>query len=269
MSTPVDLTEGLDGAKLAVTVLMIRDSPTGLEVYVQERVSSMPTFPNATVFPGGGVDPRDFEVDGVESEHETFGGPSLMHWARSLGTNRNRARALLFAAARELFEETGTLLATHSDGTPIPDATQYHPQRLALESHRLSLSQVLARHDLTLRSEWLRPSTRWVSPETDEKRFDMFAFVAVQPPGQEPDGNTREAASTGWFSPSLILDGWRAGLIRLVIPTWAQLLILSRFDCVRDVLEFLRRADMTPIIGDPVDDPRFEEFYSFTPPERF
>lgn len=182
MSTPVDLTEGLDGAKLAVTVLMIRDSPTGLEVYVQERVSSMPTFPNATVFPGGGVDPRDFELDGVESEHETFGGPSLMHWARSLGTNRNRARALLFAAARELFEETGTLLATHSDGTPIPDATQYHPQRLALESHRLSLSQVLARHDLTLRSEWLRPSARWVSPETDEKRFDMFAFVAVQPP---------------------------------------------------------------------------------------
>ena len=48
--------EGYRGNKLAVTVLLVRDGAYGLEVYVQERVSSMPTFPKATVFPGGGVD---------------------------------------------------------------------------------------------------------------------------------------------------------------------------------------------------------------------
>lgn len=260
---------GLGGAKLAVTVLMVRDSPLGMEVYVQERVSSMPTFPNTTVFPGGGVDARDFELSHEDALYDTFGGPSLMHWARVLGTNRNRARALLFAAVRELFEETGTLLASHADGRPILDATPYHSQRLALESHRLSLSQVLERNELMLRSELLRPSTRWVSPDEDERRFDMFSFVAVQPPGQEPDGNTSEAASTGWFSPELILDGWRAGLLRLVFPTWAQLWTLNQFDCVTDLLTHLRKADMKPYKGIPEYDPLYEEFFTYVPPKRF
>ncbi|MDU3111746.1 MAG: NUDIX hydrolase, partial [Corynebacterium sp.] len=46
--------------KLAATVLLLRDTHCGLEVYVQERVSSMRFAANMTVFPGGGVDQRDF-----------------------------------------------------------------------------------------------------------------------------------------------------------------------------------------------------------------
>ncbi|WP_034650343.1 NUDIX hydrolase [Corynebacterium vitaeruminis] len=259
---------GMGGRKLAVTVLMIRDTPAGLEVYVQERVSSMPTYPNATVFPGGGVDPRDLEVP-QDQTHDTLAGWDLETWAQRLQVAENTARGLLFGAGRELFEETGTLLASHLDGELVQDATPYHGQRLALESHRLSLSQVLARNELVLRTDLLRPFVRWVSDPSEKHQFDVFSFIAIAPSGQEPDGNTREAASTGWFPPSIILDGWRAGLLRLVVPTWVQLWHLSKFGCVEDVLESVRGLVLEPQLGDPVDDPRYHELFHFTPPKRF
>lgn len=269
MPTPETGFSGIDGAKLAVTVLMLRDSPDGIEVYVQERVSTMPTFPNTTVFPGGGVDPRDFDTTDFHQMRSLLTGSSLTRWAKALHADEQRARALLFAAVRELFEETGTLLAVHKDGRPIDDATAFHPQRLALESHRLSLTEVLTKQELMLRADLLRPFARWVSLPEDPFHFDVFSFVAVAPFGQEPDGRTREAASSGWFPPQLILDGWRAGLLRLVIPTWAQLKYLAKFDSVEQVMQELKTADMSPRYGLLEEDSRYEEFYNHIPPKRF
>ncbi|AZA09456.1 NUDIX hydrolase [Corynebacterium pseudopelargi] len=256
----------LDGRRLAATVLLLRDSVDGLEVYVQERVSSMPTFPNTTVFPGGGVDPRDFLLD--PSDNPLIG-DSLEHWAQSLHVNQNQAQALLFAAVRELFEETGTFLVAFANGKRIGSAAPFHQQRIMLESHQMSLAEVLDDHNLKIRTDLLRPFARWHSPKQDRHQFDVFSFVAVQPPGQEPDGNTPEVASTGWFAPSLVLDGWRAGLLRLVLPTWAQLKALSHFNCVQDVLEHLKDPNMQPMSEHIAAGDYFEEFMTFQPPRRF
>ncbi|AZA11255.1 NUDIX hydrolase [Corynebacterium gerontici] len=256
----------IEGRRLAATVLMLRDSVDGIEVYVQERVSSMPTFPNTTVFPGGGVDPRDFLLD---PRSDPVLGDSLQAWAKALHVDEAQAQALLFAAVRELFEETGTFLVAFSNGKRIGSAAPFHRERLMLESHQMSLGEVLEDHDLKIRTDLLRPFARWHSPEYDKHQFDVFSFVAVQPPGQEPDGNTPEAASTGWFAPSLVLDGWRAGLLRLVLPTWAQLKALSNFDCVQDVLESLKTPSMSPMSEHLAGGDYFEEFMTFEPPKRF
>lgn len=258
---------GHNGAKLAVTVLLIRDGSAGLEVFVQERVSSMPTFPNTTVFPGGGVDPRDFEApEGIDPH---WRGPDVSLWAHKMEVDSPKARALIMAACRELFEEAGTLLCSELSGRLIYDVAPYHPQRLALESHRLSFSQVLSRNDLVLRTDLLRPLGRWVSPEEDPHQFDMYSFITLAPPGQEPDGRNREASSSGWFDPGLILDGWRAGLLRLVIPTWAELSFLSGYRCVADVVAALKTTPFESIFGHPRTDERFREYYDFTPLPRF
>lgn len=256
---------GLDGAKLAVTVLMVRDSVDGIEVYVQERSSSMRTFPNVTVFPGGGVDPRDFEVGDTDPTMRL----GLMRWARVFGTNRNVARALLFAAVRELFEETGTLLANYGNGAPVMDGKQFHQERLALESHEYSLSEIFQQRDLLLRTDLLRPFARWVSPKSHTYRFDVYSLLAVAPLGQQPDANTAEATSSGWFSPQIILDGWHAGLVELVLPTWAQLVTLSKYRFVEDLLNQSRRADMSPIMNASPTDPRYKAFFEHDYMRRF
>ena len=51
---------GYDQARLSTTIILVRDSADGLQVWAQERVSTMRNYPGMTVFPGGGVDHRDF-----------------------------------------------------------------------------------------------------------------------------------------------------------------------------------------------------------------
>jgi len=123
---------------------------------------------------------------------------------------------------------------------------------------------------LAARPALLTPCSRWVSPETDKHQFDLYSFVAALPHDQEPDDDDSiEVSSTGWFPPSLILDGWRAGLLRLVIPTWAHMLFLSEHTTVKSLLDTLQNPSMDPVLGDPIHDPRYQEFFTYTPPKRF
>lgn len=266
--------EGVGGRKLAATVLLVRDGiidgQPDLEVYIQERVSTMPHFPRATVFPGGGVDPRDFPDFSDGHSPEIWEGPDALEWADRLNTSPEIAYALVFAAVRELFEEAGTLLAEHGDGGGlVKDASKYHSYREKLESHEMSLTEMLLRENLVIRTDLIVPFARWASPEGDPARFDTFSFVAIEPEGQCADGDTREASSTGYFPPSLILEGWRAGLLRLVIPTWASLFELSHFHSTAELMDRIHEFNLNPIVDDAVDNPRYREFYELKRTERF
>lgn len=266
MPTPEEQ-QGYQGARLAATVLLIRDGSQGLEVWVQERVSSMRNYPGMTVFPGGGVDPRDFPSKTWDSG-ALWSGRSTVVTARRMGSSRIKAHALVFAAVRELFEETGTLLAIHSDGRTVADAGPFHADRLALESHRLPLTEVLERNGLKVSSDLLTPFARWVGTSAAGNAFDTFSFLAVAPAGQEADGDTSEASSAGWLSPRLLIEGWRVGLVRLVIPTWAQLNLLAQANSVAEAIKLAQNVSMHPVIGDPRNDPRYTEFYDNTCPDR-
>src|SRR4051794_39597235 len=98
--------------------MLVRDrvhAPAGsaLEVFVLHRVAGMAFAPSVTVFPGGGVDETD-------RQELPWDGPDRQWWATHLGTGPERAGALVVAAVRELFEETGVLLA---DGA-APESTR-------------------------------------------------------------------------------------------------------------------------------------------------
>ncbi|KKO84417.1 NUDIX hydrolase [Corynebacterium otitidis] len=259
-------TRGFNGARLAATVVLVRDGSSGLEVFVQERVASMPSFPGFTVFPGGGVDARDFPADSsprarLDADTTLWSGRPVNEAARLIGAPPAVTRALVFAAVRELFEETGTLLASHADGRPIGHAGAYGNLRGPLESHRMSLTRMLKDCGLKVDASLLHPWERWVGPSGADARFDTYSFLAQRPPGQEPDPATAEVLSAGWFPPRLILEGWREGLVRLVLPTWAQLDRLSRFDTVAEAVAEARRSDMTAHIGRVVGGPRFDEYF--------
>ncbi|WP_295624974.1 NUDIX hydrolase [uncultured Corynebacterium sp.] len=254
--------------RLASTVLLIRDSIHGIEIYVQERVSTMRFAPNMTVFPGGGVDARDFpgdvDGDGHDSPRLRWAGPDARWWSERFDVTEATARALVCAAVRETFEETGTLLAADAAGETIADSSRFHARRKALESHELAFSDFLHDEGLTLRADLLRPWSNWVTPEQFPKRYDTFFFVAAQPAGQIADGDTSEASSTGWFRPTVLLDGWRDGMVGLMPPTWAQIKRMSRFDTVAEVLAAADAAD-APVERtqrDFFDDPFMDEYFT-------
>lgn len=252
---------GYDQARLSTTVILVRDSAQGLQVWAQERVSTMRNYPGMTVFPGGGVDRRDLP-SGQGDTAAMWTGQPVEEFAARLGLTPEQTHAVVFAAVRELFEETGTLLAVHEDGSEIADVTPYHQDRVDLISHRISLTEMLMEHDLRVCTDGLRPWARWVGGWKDLHWFDTISFVAVAPEGQSPDGDTSEADDAGWFSPQLLLDGWRHGLVRLAIPTWAQLSFLARFPTADEAMAAADAADLSPVVGDPVDDPRYAEYFT-------
>ncbi len=258
---------GLQGSRLSTTVILLRNGASGLEVWMQERVMSMPNYPGITVFPGGGVDSRDFPGRSWD-DGALWTGRSAISLARQLGVTKYKAHALMFAAVRELFEETGTLLAVNAEGMLLDDARPFHSHRLRLETHELSLTDVLVETNLRVCGDLLRPAARWVGKSEAGNWFDTFTFIAANPEGQEPDANTGEAADANWFPPQLLLDGWRHGLVRFAPSTWAQLTHLSGHETVDDALASAEGASLVPIIGDPTDDERYSEYYSFTPVDR-
>lgn len=258
-------TTGFNGARLAATVLLLRDTAEGLRVWIQERVSTMRNYPGHVVFPGGGVDPRDFPPRAWDSG-DLWAGRSVVSMARRMGVTKYKAHALVFAAARELFEEAGTLLAIREDGL-VSDASRYHRERELLESHEISFTEFLEHNGMRVDADMFLPWSRWAG-EDNNHWFDTFFFIGVLPEGQEPDGETGEADDAGWFDPQLVLDGWRAGLVRLAIPTWAQLKRLTSYSSVKEVLDDASFSDLRPIIGDPRDDERYREYFTTFPVNR-
>ncbi|MTD90387.1 NUDIX hydrolase [Corynebacterium sp. HMSC076G08] len=256
---------GFNGARLAATVLLLRDTAEGLRVWIQERVRTMRNYPGHVVFPGGGVDPRDFPPRTWDSG-ELWAGRSVVSMARRMGVTKYKAHALVFAAARELFEEAGTLLAIREDGL-VSDASRYHRERELLETHEISFTEFLEHNGMRVDADMLLPWSRWAG-EDNNHWFDTFFFIGVLPEGQEPDGDTGEADDAGWFDPQLVLDGWRAGLVRLAIPTWAQLKRLTSYSSVKEVLDDASFSDLRPIIGDPRDDERYREYFTTFPVDR-
>lgn len=260
-------TSGYNGGRLAATVLLVRDGDSGLEVWVQERVSTMTNYPGMTVFPGGGVDVRDLPDRSWDSG-DVWTGPSAVMVARRMGTTKYKAHALVLAAVRELFEETGTLLAVDADGNTIPDASYLHEERFALISHRKSITDVLRDNGLKVRSDLVAPWARWVGVSESGNWFDTHSFVAAMPEGQTPDGDTSEADDANWFPPALLMEGWRNGLVRFVVPTWAQINELTNHATVAEVLAAAENADLRPVVGTPVNDRRYAEYYTQRPVDR-
>lgn len=265
----IDVTEtsGYLGARLSATVLLLRDGATGLETWVQERVLTMANFPGITVFPGGGVDTRDFPGRSWD-DGELWAGRSAISLARQLGLTKYKTHAVFFAAVRELFEETGIFLAVDEQEKLLEDATTFHERRLALESHRLSLTDVLREGGLKVSGDLLVPYGRWVGQSEAGNWFDTFSFLAVNPRGQEPDANTGEADDANWFPAELLIDGWRAGLVRFAPSTWLYLVELSQFADVEEALAAARSRTIAPVIGDPIEDERMAEYFHAAPNDR-
>ena len=218
--------EVLSGRKAPVTprdaasVLLLRsaaDGPggPGMEVYMLRRARSMAFAPGAFVFPGGSVDPRDAE------EGMAWAGPDAQEWGEALDAPAALARALVCAAVRETFEESGVLLAGPTPSTVVADTSgpDWEAGRQALLDHSLSLAGFLGRRGLVLRSDLLRPWARWITPVVEARRYDTRFFLAAIPPAQRTRHVGGEADEVAWWQPDAAIQAARRRELRLMPPT--------------------------------------------------
>ena len=179
-------------ARPAATVVLLRQASTGLQVYVLRRLAAM-VFGGVYAFPGGSVDPDDGLPDP---------GPQ---WPQRLGLPAPAAAAVVGAAVREMFEETG----------------------------------------VRLRGDQVAPWSRWITPDFEPRRFDTYFFVAALPEGQEPQDVSGEADRTLWVSPADALAGYADGSLRMLPPTVATLRDLAGHRRVEDVLAAAADRDVS------------------------
>ena len=216
----------------AATVALVRDAPGGLQVYLLRRVRGMAFAGGMHVFPGGSVDAAD------ATAHIGWSGPAAADWAAAFSTSEPMARSLVCAAVRETFEESGVLLAGASPDDVLADVStdEWESERVALEGRQHSLSELLSRRGLVLRSDLLRPLAHWITPEIEPKRFDTRFFLARLPEGQVTRTAGTEADQRLWLRPA---DAIEQDLTMLP-PTRAVLTELSAYDDVDSALRATR-----------------------------
>lgn len=206
----------------ASTVMLLRDqgTPESLEIFLMRRHSAMDFVAGVMVFPGGGVDERD------RGTNIGWYGPEPAWWAERLNVDVGLAEALVCAAARETFEESGVLFAGAAEDSDIlvDDASVYREQRAALANNSLSFADFLRSEQLVLRADLLRPWANWVTPKEERtRRYDTYFFVGALPQGQRADGENTESDRAFWSTPQAALDEFAEGRSFLLPPTWSQL----------------------------------------------
>jgi 8-oxo-dGTP pyrophosphatase MutT (NUDIX family) len=232
----------------AATVMLLRQAQSGteagVEAFLLRRTGELEFAPGACVFPGGSVDPHDADP-GIG-----WAGPGPADIAALLDVPPDRARALVCAAVRETFEESGVLLAGSvnpagaSAEDLVRDGAALAADRRALLTGSASLGDVLGRRGLVLRADLLTPWARWITPEASPRRFDTWFFAAALPAGQtataavEGHADPGESESGTWLRPAAALEAAEAGQITLLPPTAVTLRELGGH---RDVAGILAR----------------------------
>jgi 8-oxo-dGTP pyrophosphatase MutT (NUDIX family) len=211
----------------AATVVLMRDSAAGPEIYLVKRSRMVDFMAGAHVFPGGRLDPSDVSPSACALlAAETAGlqarlGEALMP---------THAAGLYVAAIRETFEEAGLLLGALGPGWSMADA------RKAVAGGAQFITLV-ARLDAPALVPWVR----WVTPEVSPKRFDARFFLARAPEGQEPVVDGREATEGLWITPREALERWETGDMQLAPATAKSLEMLSEHASVESALQSAAR----------------------------
>lgn len=140
----------------AATVVLIRDADTNPRVLMGQRGSKAAFMPNKVVFPGGAVDATDRDLPMPDTGAEPCRSRLGEDAKAGIGP------ALLGAAVRELWEETGQILgAPGSWPAPPPDTWQSFADAGYLPS-----------------ADGLAFVFRAITPPGRPRRFDARFFVA-------------------------------------------------------------------------------------------
>ena len=222
----------------ASTVALVRPGIAGLEVFMVKRHTAVTVMAGAYVFPGGQLSLGDGAGD-VAALSDGLAGVR----GRMEGVLDDEARAFHVAAARELYEEGGILLARNRDGSPVGTRAG---EINALDRGREAMAagkpfiEVLAAERWRLALDWLTLFAHWVTPDIEPRRFDAYFFLAVEPEAQDASHCGRETTVGTWIRPGEALTRCRHGEIALPPPTWTTLRQLEKFGTVDAAMAWAR-----------------------------
>jgi 8-oxo-dGTP pyrophosphatase MutT (NUDIX family) len=195
----------------AASVILLRATPDDFEVFLLRRHKKASFMASAFVFPGGATEPGE---------------------------------DALTAAARELFEEAGVLLArdTGSQNETLELMSQEQLRHRVLTG--VPAQVVLELAGLAWATDGLIPWSHWITPSIEPKRFSARFFVGEMPAGQVPTFDATETVDQAWVTPQAGLA--RAGELALPPPQIRTLWELAQYSTIADVFAAAKKRAEQP-----------------------
>ena len=221
----------------AATIIIFRTNPNGgaPEVLMTVRSRTMVFAGGMAVFPGGRVDPADFELGAIAAADSNLDTDEAAHQ---------------IAAIRETLEETGLALGLTGDITAETAAAA----RAKLEETK-ALAPVLEAFDWQLDLDQIVPFARWFPKNENLSRvYDTRFYLADLGTGAvDVSVDNSENTKLFWVSAQGALDMAEEGEIKLIFPTRRNLERLALFASFE---EARAQAEATPVktIVPKVDD---------------
>jgi len=223
-------------ARLSATVVLTRED-AGIPEILMLRRCAEGSFGNTFVFPGGTLESADACV------HDACHGISA-----------DKANALLqasngldyySAAIRELFEETGVLLAKGDlSGDQLDSARQ------RLNEGGIDWQELIAENSLRLQCDQLKYFSFWITPDSLQKRYSTRFFIARIPAEQEASHCGIELTDSTWMPAKELLLESRADRMSMQFPTLSTIKNLAQHETLDAMLEWcsLREQSGVPCI---------------------
>lgn len=191
----------------AVILLRTDTDPNNPEVFWVKRSAKLVFLGGFYAFPGGQTEPADSEV-----------------LVANCDDDREKA-AMISCAAREMFEETGVLLAHGSKTLTVGQRASLLDD---LESARMSWAELLRHYGLHLDANDFTFAGRWVTPPFAPRRFDTWFFMATCPAKQEPRvSGDAELESGEWIPAAEAYKKWQRNEVLAAPPVLHALKTLS------------------------------------------
>ncbi len=213
----------IDDIALSATVILIRDQSV-METLMVQRSARMGFAAGAIVFPGGKVDRADYDPlwPTIKSADIT-GNPN---------SDESAENVTRIAAIRELFEETGVLLASRNGVSIVgAEATRLKPSfddaRRVVHHDAGVFRDFLESEDLEPDIEALTLFARWRTPPALHRRYDTWFYLANMPEGQTVEADGEESTEAIWAAPQTFLDQGAKGEHKIIYPTARNLELLA------------------------------------------
>lgn len=219
-------------ARPSATIVMLREANPHPELLLVKRRAG-DAFGETYAFPGG-------VIDKGESAARNF----------CVGLSSDEANELLklphggldyyIAVIRELFEETGVLLATDRNGAWACSDALPADLRRRVDKGLMPWSDFLTQQILTLSCDSLHYFAHWETPFSEPKRWTTRFFMAQLPPGQDACHDGHETTDSCWVSASIALERREAGQMDMPYPTYKTLERMRGFRSIPELFTWAK-----------------------------
>jgi len=210
----------------AATVMMLRDTSEGPEVFMVVRHHEIDFASGALVFPGGKLDPADTDA-GLRA-----------HCAKADAYD-DKDLALRVASIRESFEECGILLAREKGSDDFISAArlqQLEGWREKFNQGEATMADFAAAENLEFAVDALAFFAHWITPKNMKRRFDTYFYMARAPEDHVGLHDGSESVDSVWITAKQALADADAQKRTVIFPTRMNIEKFAKRASVDDAL---------------------------------